>query len=190
MNRIRVFMNPIEGREKYINQIASEGYRLVKSGSILHEFEKTNSDYKYSVQYVGYMSNTERKKYSDFLKEMNFKVFTAPLNIGKFSLGNVKLRPYNSPEAMIATYPGMINKEILIIESDGNKEIPVFSDRESKNLDINRRKAPYYYLITTSVLLMVLGLFKVIDYKSIILGTILFILAIHGLYKLYSIKEK
>ena len=90
-------MNPIEGREKYINQIASEGYRLVKSGSILHEFEKTNLDYKYSVQYVGYMSNTERKKYSDFLKEMNFKVFTAPLNIGKFSLGNVKLRPYNSP---------------------------------------------------------------------------------------------
>lgn len=190
MNRIRVFMNPIEGREKYINQIASEGYRLVKSGSILHEFEKTNSDYKYSVQYVGYMSNTERKKYSDFLKEMNLKVFTAPLNIGKFSLGNVKLRPYNSPKAMIATYPGMINKEILIIESDGNKEIPVFSDRESKNLDINRRKVPYYYLIITSVLLMVLGLFKVIDYKSIILGTILFILASHGLYKLYSIKEK
>lgn len=120
MNKIRVFMNPIEGRERYINQIASEGYRLVKSGSILHEFEKTNSDYKYSVQYVGYMSNTERKKYSDFLKEMNLKVFTAPLNIGKFSLGNVKLRPYNSPKAMIATYPGMINKEILIIESDGN----------------------------------------------------------------------
>ena len=84
----------------------------------------------------------------------------------------------------------MINKEILIIESDGNKEIPVFSDRESKNLDINRRKAPYYYLITTSVLLMVLGLFKVINYKSIILGTILFILSSHGLYKLYSIKEK
>ena len=190
MNRIRVFMNPIEGREKYINQIASEGYRLVKSGSILHEFEKTNSDYKYSVQYVGYMSNTERKKYFDFLKEMNFKVFTAPLNIGKFSLGNVKLRPYNSPKGMIATYPGMINKEILLIESDGNKEIPVFSDRESKNLDINRRKAPYYYLITTSVLLMVLGLFKIIDYKSIILGTFLFILASHGLYKLYSIKEK
>ena len=70
MNKIRVFMNPIECREKYINQIASEGYRLVKSGSILHQFEKTNLDYKYSVQYVGYMSNTERKKYSDFLKEM------------------------------------------------------------------------------------------------------------------------
>ena len=45
-------MNPIEGREKYINQIASEGYRLVKSGSILHEFEKliqiTNIQYSMS----------------------------------------------------------------------------------------------------------------------------------------------
>ena len=49
MNKIRIFMNPIECREKYINQIASEGYRLVKSGSILHQFEKTNLDYKYSV---------------------------------------------------------------------------------------------------------------------------------------------
>lgn len=190
MNKIKIFLNPIEGREKYINHIASEGYRLVKSGSIIHEFEKTNSDHRYAVEYIGYMNNKERKKYTEFLNGMNLKVFTAPLNIGKLSFGNIKLRPYNSPKSMIATSPGMINKEILLIESDGNKEIPVFSDRESKNLDINRRKAPYYYLITTSVLLMVLGLFKIIDYKSIILGTFLFILASHGLYKLYSIKEK
>ena len=46
MNKIRIFLNPIEGREKYLNRIASEGYRLVRSGSVLHEFEKTNADYR------------------------------------------------------------------------------------------------------------------------------------------------
>lgn len=120
---------------------------------------------------------------------MDLKVFTAPLNIGKLSFGNIKLRPYNSPKSMIATSPGMINKEILIIETDGSKEIPIFSDRDSKNLDINRRKAPYYYLLFFSVLLIVLGLLKIIDYKSIILGVILIIFASFGLYNLNSIKR-
>ena len=84
----------------------------------------------------------------------------------------------------------MINKEILIIETDGSKEIPIFSDKESKNLDINRRKAPYYYLLFFSALLIILGLFNVIDYKSIILGVILIILASYGLYNLHSIQDK
>ncbi|MDU5535613.1 MAG: DUF2812 domain-containing protein [Anaerococcus sp.] len=75
INNLRLFPNPIEGREKYINRIASQGYCFVKSGSILHEFEKTNSDYKYAVQYNGYMTNKERKEYSEFLNSMNFKVF-------------------------------------------------------------------------------------------------------------------
>lgn len=189
MNKIKIFLNPIEGREKYINSIASEGYRLVRSGSIFHKFEKTNSTYKYAVQYIGYMNNKERKEYTKFLNDMDLKVFTAPLNIGKFSFGNVKLRPYNSPKSMIATSPGMINKEIIIIESEGSKEIPVFSDMESKNVDINRRKAPYYYLLFFSVLIILLALFKVIDYKIIILAAILFALSSFGLYKLYSIKE-
>lgn len=190
MNKIRIFLNPIEGREKYLNRIASEGYRLVKSGSVLHEFEKTNADYRYAVEYIGYMNNMERKEYTKFLNEMNLKVFTAPLNIGKISFGNVKLRPYNSPGSMIATSPGVINKEILIIESDGNKEIPVFSDKESRDLDFKRRKAPYYYLLVASVLSIVLGLFKLTDHNSIILGIIFSIFAGFGLYKLHSIKEK
>lgn len=189
MNKIKIFLNPIEGREEYLNHIASEGYRLVKSGSIIHEFEKTNSDHRYAVEYIGYMNNKERKKYTEFLNGMNLKVFTAPLNIGKLSFGNIKLRPYNSPKSMIATSPGMINKEILIIETDGSKEIPIFSDRDSKNLDINRRKSPYYYLLFISVLLIVLGLLKVIDYKSIILGVILIIFTSFSLYNLNSIKR-
>ena len=77
MNKIKIFLNPIEGREKYLNHIANEGYRLVKSGSIIHEFEKTNSNYRYAVEYIGYMSNKERKNYTEFLNSMNLKVFNS-----------------------------------------------------------------------------------------------------------------
>lgn len=189
MNKIKVFLNPIEGREKYINSIASDGYRLVRSGSIFHEFEKTNSKYTYAVQYIGYMNNTERKEYTKFLYDMDLKVFTAPLNIGKFSFGNEKLRPYNSPKSMIATSPGMINKEILIIETQGNKEVPIFSEMESKNLDFNRRKAPYYYLLFASVLLIALALLKVMDYRAIIFAVVLFLISIYGLYTINLIKK-
>ena len=152
MNSLRLFLNPIEGRQKYINKIAKNGYRLVNSGSILHSFEKTNANYRYTVQYIGYMTNKERKEYIEFLNNMNFKVFSAPLNIGKFSLGNVKLRPYNPPKRMIATSPGMINNEILIIESGEGKEIPIFTDRSSKDEYLKRRKLPYYYLLVVSIL--------------------------------------
>lgn len=186
MNKIRLFLNPIEGREKFINEMARKGYRLVKSGSILHNFEKTNSDYRYAVQYIGYMSNNERKRYTEFLNDMNLKVFTAPLNIGKFSFGNIKLRPYNFPKNMIATSPGVINKEILIIESDGNKEIPVFTDINDRKLDTKRRKMPYYYIIAVSIFLIVLGLFKNQEYKLIFLGGILFLLSIFSLYLISS----
>ncbi|MDU5230407.1 MAG: DUF2812 domain-containing protein [Anaerococcus sp.] len=189
MNKIKIFLNPIEGREKYINSIASQGYRLVKSGSILHEFEKTNSDYKYAVQYIGYMTNKERKEYSEFLNNMNFKVFSAPLNIGKISFGNVKLRPYNYPKSMIATSPGMINNEILIIESSEGKEIPIFTDSSSKDEYLKRRKLPYYYLLVVSILLIGLGIVNILDNKSIILGSILLIIAITGICRFTYISE-
>ncbi len=189
MNKIKIFLNPIEDREKYINKIAREGYRLIRSGSFLHTFEKTDLDYKYAVQYIGYMSNKERKEYLKFLNDMNLNVFSAPINIGKISLGNVRLRPYNLPEGMIATYPGMINKEILIIESDGAKDVPVFSDRESKTEDIRRRKAPYYYLLVVGIILECLGVYKSMDYKYMILGGILLLISVTSLYKFNSIND-
>lgn len=132
MNSLRLFLNPIEGRQKYINKIAKNGYRLVNSGSILHSFEKTNASYRYAVQYIGYMANKERKEYSKYLNNMNFKVFSAPLNIGKL---------------------------------------------------------PYYYLLVVSILLIGLDIIKILDNKSIVLGAILLMIAITGIYKFNYISK-
>ncbi|MDO5714870.1 MAG: DUF2812 domain-containing protein [Tissierellia bacterium] len=155
---MRIFFNPIEGREKYLNEMASKGYRLIKSGSIFHKFEKTNNhDRKYSVQYVGHLSNKKRIEYEDFIKNLNVKSTSAPLNIGKVTLGNVRYRPYHNT---IATSPGAINKEILILECEKGKEIPVFTDKESKLEDLKNRKRVNIYTFVVGLLFMGLGLFK------------------------------
>lgn len=90
---------------------------------------------------------------------------------------------------MIATSPGMINNEILIIESSEGKEIPIFTDSSSKDEYLKRRKLPYYYLLVVSILLIGLGIVNILDNKSIILGSILLIIAITGICRFTYISE-
>ena len=189
MNKCRIFLNPIEGREDFINAIAEKGYRLVKSGSLIHKFEKTDGNFTYAVQYIGYMNNKERKEYLDFLNDLDLRTMDAPLNIGKFSLGNVRLRPYNPPKSMVATSPGMINKEILIIESNGQEKLPIFTDKEGRNEDLDRRKAPYRYLALVAAFLCGLRAFGFSDNRVGIVGFILLVFSLINQIKLNSMKK-
>ncbi|MCY3035616.1 MULTISPECIES: DUF2812 domain-containing protein [Aerococcus] len=164
LTKLKTFLNPIEGREKYLNEMADQGYRLIKSGSMLQKFEKTNNHiHHYIVQYIGHMSNRERMNYCDFLHDLGYKIFFAPLNIGKVSLGNVRLRPYNQGRAALATNPGMINKEIIIIETDGSKNIPAFSEKEGQKNDLKRRLRPAVYLMIVSLVMLLVGLLVHLD---------------------------
>ncbi|MHA6566571.1 DUF2812 domain-containing protein, partial [Aerococcus urinae] len=143
VTKYRAFLKPIEGRQNYLNQLAGQGYRLLSSGGVQQRFQKTaDTDFHYTVQYIGHMTNRERLNYCDFIHDLGYKTFFAPLNIGKLSWGNVRLRPYNQGRTTIATDPGMINKEILIIESKGPKEIPAFSENEGLGKDLKRRMRP------------------------------------------------
>ncbi|MDU5535612.1 MAG: hypothetical protein E6074_06060 [Anaerococcus sp.] len=90
---------------------------------------------------------------------------------------------------MIATSSGMINNEILIIESGEGKEIPIFTDESSKKEYFKHRKMPYYYLMAVSILFIGLGIINILDNKSIILGLILLIIAIIGICRFNYISE-
>lgn len=156
---IKIFFDPIEGRERYLNEMALKGLQLEESTSFVHKFSKSNCpNIHYSVQYIGYMNNKERLEYIDFLQSLNLKVFFAPLNLGKFAIKNVRYRPYNNARASIATTSGMINREILIIESKGNNEVPVFTDDFSRHEDLLRRKMPYRYLSFVSIVFIIIYL--------------------------------
>lgn len=199
---IKFFFNPIEDRELYLNDMASKGFQLEESGAIVQKFSKSkNPNIHYTVQYIGNMNNKERQEYMDFIQSLNLKVFFAPFNVGKLAIGNIKYRPYNKGRSSFATTSGMINREIMIIESNGNEKVPVFTDDSSKRDDLLRRKAPYKYLALTSVLFIVLGITRFqgnliertfISYRPLdkyplvltVVGCLLLLISLVSLYRL------
>lgn len=146
MKKFRLFFNPIEGRKKWLNQQVAQGMRLKKPGRFFYTFEKTSESYAYDVQYIGYMANSKRKDYEAFLQELNLQHWSAPINQGKFSLGAVRFRPYARGMGKLATAPGMINKEILIVEKHtADQSFAIFNDRESSLENLRERRKPYLY---------------------------------------------
>jgi hypothetical protein len=85
IKKFRIFLNPIEAQEKWLNEKSAEGLRLSKIGKFFYEFEKCNpNQYQYAVDYIGNNSNVNRKEYESFLDEVGIKYFEKPLNIGQF----------------------------------------------------------------------------------------------------------
>lgn len=163
ITRFKVFLDPIKDRERYLNEMAEKGFRLFKSGSFSHQFKKSNKErYKYNVEYIGHLSNKKREDYIQFLEELGIKSFSAPMNLGKIAIGNVRLRPYSDQDAVIATSSGMVNKEIIIAEKiDDGKPFETFSDIEDKIKYLKNSRKPYIYLTIFSIAIVIFNLFGV-----------------------------
>jgi hypothetical protein len=155
IKKFKIFLNPIEAQEKWLNEKAAEGLRLSKVGRFFYEFENCNTNqYQYAVDYIGNNSNANRKEYESFLDEVGIKYFEKPLNIGQFSIGKVKYRPYANKGGRVATSWGMINRELLILEKENNgKPFNIYSNVEDKIHALKERRKPHIYLLIL-VLLM------------------------------------
>lgn len=150
IKKFRIFLNPIEAQEKWLNEKSAEGLKLLKAGRFFYEFEKCKSNqYQYAVDYIGNNSNANRKEYERFLDEMGLKYFEKPMNIGQFSIGKVKCRPYANKGGRVATSWGMINREILILEKENNgKPFNIYSNVEDKIQAMKERRKPHIYMLT------------------------------------------
>lgn len=157
MKKFRLFFNSIEGRKKWLNHIAKEGYCLqsIRGKGIMYEFVESDKPYEYAVQYIGYMSNKERIEYQSLLKDLGYHYWNVAINVGQISYGRMKWRPYADLQGQIATSPGMINREILVIEKRADqKPFQLFSDNQSSILDLKRRRRSYIYLAVFSLVFM------------------------------------
>ncbi|MGX7441537.1 DUF2812 domain-containing protein [Aerococcus urinae] len=167
VTKFKAFFNPIEGRQEYLNTLADQAYRLLSSGGLLQRFQRSDTQpLHYTVQYIGHMVPKERKDYCKFLEGLGYQTFFAPLNMGKFTLGNVRWRPYNNGRAALATSLGMINHEILIIESKEAKELPAFSEKEGKRADLKGRLRPATYLMIVSLIMLGIALLVYLDFSQ------------------------
>lgn len=95
-----------------------------------------------------------------FLGEMGMVCYTKNLNIGKYTFGQIKFRPFGKGMGMIGRSPGTIEKELVIVKkvNDG-KVFELHTDFEDKieyyqNI---RNVRPTIKILFTGTLLMNLG---------------------------------
>ncbi|MCF6460389.1 DUF2812 domain-containing protein [Clostridium sp. Cult3] len=143
----KLFLNPMGSQEKWLNQMVEKGYRLIDVGRFFYTFENCKpNEYQYAIDYVGNKSYEELKEYQHLLEEIGVKYYEKPINIGQFSWGKAKLRPFANPGGRIVTSKGMINRELLILEkkNDG-KAFEIYSNIEDKIYELKEIRKPLIY---------------------------------------------
>lgn len=147
--KFRIFISPIEGQEKWLNDRAAEGLKLLKVGRFFYEFKTCEpGQFQYAVDYIGNLSNKQRREYERFLDEVKICYYEKPLNLGQFSLGRIKYRPYANRGGKLATSKGMINRELLILERENTgNPFTIFNNVKDKIAALKERMKPHYYLL-------------------------------------------
>ncbi|ACO83935.1 DUF2812 domain-containing protein [Clostridium botulinum] len=116
VKKFRYFIDAVIGQEKWLNKIASKGYRLIGVSNLTYCFESCNpNEFKYHVELISDKSYKESKDYKLFIEEFGYKTFYKNLNLN-YSLLKFRFRPWAKGAGKFATNPGLYNKELLILE--------------------------------------------------------------------------
>ncbi len=166
----RYFCGFIDCQENWLNEMASKGYRLVKTGRLLYEFEKCeSSQYQYCIDFVADKSYSKMLEYKSFLEDMGYSVMTKNINLN-YSVGKIKIRPYGKGAGKIATSPGSYNKELLIVEKSNNgKPFELHTTAEDKICYYRPIRNTY---LSLSLLMIVLAVWNYISSRSFDMSTI------------------
>ena len=69
----RFFGGLLNTQEKWLNKMSEKGYRLVRTGKLLYEFEKCKPDeVTYCVEFIGEKSKESSIDYANFLEDMGY----------------------------------------------------------------------------------------------------------------------
>lgn len=112
----RFFGTLLGTQTRWLNRMAADGWRLVRTGKVLYEFESCEPDeYRYCVKFVAEMSKVNSEKYKAFLEDLGYTVFYKNANLN-YSVGKVRWRPWAENGARLATNGVTFNRELLIVE--------------------------------------------------------------------------
>lgn len=196
----KYFFDAIDGQEKWLNKMATDGFRLVSTTKLMYEFESCNpTEYNYKIEFVADKSYKQIQQYRDFLKAMGFHTFIKNININ-YSVVKLRLRPWAKVTGRIATIPGNINKELLIIEkkNDG-KPFEMHTDLSDLIGYYTTIRNAYLYAAIMLISLIIFGrathsflepLSVVIKGLSFTLSLILAFIVIKYSSLIYTLKEK
>lgn len=158
MKKCYKFFGPfLNLQEKWLNKMASSGYRLVRCGKLLYEFEKcTPNSKEYCVEYIGQKSKNNAESYRKFLEDMGYNVFYKNINLC-YSIVKVRFRPWAEKGGRLATNFSTFNRELLIIEKEKNG-IPfnLHTSFEDKMLYYCNLRKPWLYFLSIFGLLAII----------------------------------
>ena len=78
----RYFAGFMHSQARWLNKMASQGYRLVRTDLTHYEFEPCSPDeYEYAVEYIGYMTPAHMEEYKTLLEDLGYRTFYKNINI-------------------------------------------------------------------------------------------------------------
>ena len=181
----RFFGGLLNAQAKWLNKMSKKGYRLVRTGRVLYEFEECSPDeVTYWVEFIGEKSKENATDYADFLEDMGYKIFFKNINLN-YSVGKVRLRPWAEMGGCIATNATTFNRELLIVEkSNDGKPFELHTSYADKEKYYRNLRNPWLFL------LLLFALFAIIKH-SIVLGIFSLVSAIPSiLYQLQIINVR
>ena len=162
----RFFGGLLNAQANWLNQMSQKGYRLVRTGRMLYEFEKCNPDeVTYCVEFIGEKSKDNATDYANFLEDMGYKVFFKNINLN-YSVGKVRLRPWAEMGGCIATNATTFNRELLIVEkSNDGKPFELHTSYEDKENYYRNLRNPWL------LILLMFAIFAVVN-RSVVFGVL------------------
>jgi len=155
----RYFFDFMEGQEKWLNNMAQSGYRLVKCGKLKYKFEPCSpGKYEYIIEFIADRSTEKAKDYRQFLEEMEYRTFTRNVKL-KVSIGRARRRSWSGGDGESSDSSGsydIYNNELLIVEKqpDGEPFEPHTSIQEVSTAFITIRNS----FLTSALLTGFLGI--------------------------------
>ncbi len=160
----RFFSGLLIAQENWLNKMSEKGYRLIRTGKLLYEFEECKpSQVKYCVEYIGQKSKDNAQDYHDFLEEMGYSVFYKNINLN-YSVGKIRWRPWAEKGGRVATNATTFNRELLIVEKENDKKpFELHTSYEDKENYYHNLRNPWLFL------LIIFAIFTVVN-QSVILS--------------------
>ncbi|MBQ3255906.1 MAG: DUF2812 domain-containing protein [Oscillospiraceae bacterium] len=116
----RYFGGFTEKQATWLNRMATEGWRLIRTGKIAYEFESCEpGKVQYAVEFIADKSQKNAEDYKAFLEGCGYKVWYKNANLS-YSIGKVRWRPWAEADAQITTSRTTYNKELLIVEKEND----------------------------------------------------------------------
>lgn len=154
----RFFGGLLATQEKWLNKMSEKGYRLIRTGKLLYEFEECKpNQVKYCVEFIGEKSKRNAMAYKAFLEDMGYTVFYKNINLN-YSVGRARWCPWAEKGGRIATNATTFNRELLIVEKENNgKPFELHTSYEDKASYYSNLRNPWL------LLLLLFGVLSVIN---------------------------